>query len=457
MSLSPFRNQITSSKNTPKRESRDNSIYYKIAHKNNENFHTRSENDKDHILKVNKVKYLRTQQQLLDKFNSVLRNEDSRFIYIIPEGSDISSEDLVVTRINLTDYVNILLPKDNSMMTNSKFKRMGPYEKLEAIKPSKALQNQIFKSILNILEDSWEKYASNNNYIDQREKTRINKDDMFNYLFTVDGRRISSIFDISKINRVLIAGKEKYNIVPLKGYVTDNEETKEAEEKGVVNAVKQACAQWFEQNSIPLDDEFKDVKLARKTAKMHQFSNSKERDNMIDSEMNNSNKASPYANKRINIQEALQNEDILEKVIEMTIQKKQKIKQDKEFYNSLKSNKNQNELDHYCYMNKGVNLPGSQFNVKKARFISLKGVNDQNEEVEKPLFEDSAVSNAIKDPQNKLFAKSSNNVDAKTNANLSKSFRNQNNLMNKSNITNKSGVKPGGKEKESTLDIVKSV
>lgn len=155
MSLSPFRNQVISSKNTPKRESRDNSIYYRIANKNNESLQSRSENGKEHILKVNKAKYVKT-QQLLDKFNSSIKNDESRFIFVIPEGSDISSEDLIVIRINLTDYVKMLLPKDNPM-TNSKFKRMGPYEKLEAIKPSKALQSQIFKSILNILEAMWRK------------------------------------------------------------------------------------------------------------------------------------------------------------------------------------------------------------------------------------------------------------------------------------------------------------
>ena len=157
MSLSPFRNNIMSNRESPSRESRANSIYYKLANRNNDKLHKRSEHERENIIKMNKVKYMKTQQQMLDKFNSVLKNEDSRFIYIIPEGSDISSEDLIVIRINLTDYVRILLPKDASMMTNSKFKRMGPYEKLEAIKPSKALQNQIFKSILNILEVSWDK------------------------------------------------------------------------------------------------------------------------------------------------------------------------------------------------------------------------------------------------------------------------------------------------------------
>lgn len=185
---------------------------------------------------------------------------------------------------------------------------------------------------------------------------------------------------------------------------------------------------------------------------MHQFDNSKAHNSFLNADISRA-----FADDNFNIQDALQNEDILEKVIEMTIQKKVKTKQDREFYNSLKPNVNLTEQDSYCYMNKGVNLPGSQFNVKKARFMSMKGVNDQNEEIERPLFEDSAISNAVKDHQNKLYANNLNNADAKTNANVSKSFRNQSNLMNKSNVTNKSGVRPAVKEKESTLDIVKSV
>ena len=183
-------------------------------------------------------------------------------------------------------------------------------------------------------------------------------------MFTIDGRRISTIFDISKVNRVLIAGKEKYNTVPLKGFSVDSEEAKEAEEKGVINAVKQAWAQWFEQNAIPLDEEFKDVRLAKKTVKMHQFKNSKEQDNYLNTDIDKPTKEVLRTKDKIDLQDALHNEDILEKVIEMTIQKKVKAKQDKEFYNSLKSNKNQNDLDHYWYMNKGANLPGREFHIK---------------------------------------------------------------------------------------------
>ena len=97
---------------------------------------------------------------------------------------------------------------------------------------------------------------------------------------------------------------------------------------------------------------------------MHQFSNSKEQDGYLNTNIEKAPKEIAYNKSKINYQEAIHNEDILEKVIEMTIEKKAKTKLDKEFYNSLKSGKNQNELDNYCYMNKGANLPGREFNIK---------------------------------------------------------------------------------------------
>lgn len=67
------------------------------------------------------------------------------------------------------------------------------------------------------------------------------KDTGYNYLFTVDGHRITSIFDISKVHRVLIAGNEKYHLDPIKGFeVKEISVIKENEEKTVKSAIKQA-------------------------------------------------------------------------------------------------------------------------------------------------------------------------------------------------------------------------
>ena len=59
-------------------------------------------------------------------------------------------------------------------------------------------------------------------------------------MFNTDGKRISSIFDISKVNKVLIAGKEKYNLTPLQGSSLPKPEYDVPEEKGVISVIKHA-------------------------------------------------------------------------------------------------------------------------------------------------------------------------------------------------------------------------
>ena len=40
-------------------------------------------------------------------------------------------------------------------------------------------------------------------------------EERFHYLYNADGNRIESIFDISKAHKVLIAGSQKYNLIPI--------------------------------------------------------------------------------------------------------------------------------------------------------------------------------------------------------------------------------------------------
>lgn len=100
------------------------------------------------IIQKTKVQFRREPPPTVTSF----REPDNRYLYIIPEGSDVTSIDLKTIRINLTDYVEILLPKDHTFASNPKMQRLGPYEKLEMVKPSKEMQDQVFRIILNKLE-----------------------------------------------------------------------------------------------------------------------------------------------------------------------------------------------------------------------------------------------------------------------------------------------------------------
>lgn len=85
--------------------------------------------------------------------------DENRFLYIIPEGSDITSPDLTVIKVNLTDYVKIYCcpnEKHSKFLYkhNVKYQRLGIYEKLLVTKPSQEMQNQVFRIILQLLERS---------------------------------------------------------------------------------------------------------------------------------------------------------------------------------------------------------------------------------------------------------------------------------------------------------------
>jgi hypothetical protein len=152
------------------------------------------------------------------------------------------------------------------------------------------------------------------------QKKNKNNEEEFHYLFNADGNRISSIFDISKINKVLIAGREKYNLVPLKGFTPEASLKKKLEATGVNSIIKHACADWFEKNSIPVDGEFRDVKLATKTVKMHEPQTKFSEKSPQNLDLSESFRDSPI---RTHLQRSSSqtDEDVLAKIIESTIEK----------------------------------------------------------------------------------------------------------------------------------------
>jgi len=222
----------------------------------------------------------------------------------------------------------------------------------------------------------------------------------YNYLFTVDGRRISNILDISKVNKVLIAGKEKNNIINLWGFEIKEEKIiKENEEKNVKFAIKQAWAQWFEQNEINIDNNFWDVDWSRKTAKMHIFDESPSRQNF---KSNSDLKVKDNSFSRIpkiNLDRIINNEEILVKIIENTIWRQEKIKYEKQFYDSLKSKGIPKITGGYCYKSKGVNPPSKEFKSRQPRFIKFKIKPQKKADPEKPLFDDTILSEGIKNKE----------------------------------------------------------
>jgi hypothetical protein len=187
----------------------------------------------------------------------------------------------------------------------------------------------------------------------------------------------------------LIAAKEKYNLTPLQGSSLPKPEYNVPEEKGVISVIKHAWAYWFEKNSIPIDGQFRDVKLARKTVKMH----NRNHDNRLLNSQNNSNF---YENLGydadetiISLREAMSDEDILAKIIEKTIQKKEKSKVEKEFYISLKPQNEELKWNNYWYSNKGANPPSKGFKMRKPRFLTFKLKKKNKAENERSLLEDS--------------------------------------------------------------------
>ena len=184
--------------------------------------------------------------------------------------------------------------------------------------------------------------------------------------------------------------------------------TKEVQEKdkGVQSAIKQACAQWFQQNQIILDNQFRDVKCAKKTVKMHASDKSRSTRDMRNADLNltDSSFFKDQANfPNVSLNTIINNEGILETIIENTIKKQGQLKSERQFYDSLKPRFVPKSYSGYYYKNTGVKPPSKEFKSKQPRFITFKVKNHANVETEKPLFEDSLLSQAVKNQDMKLY------------------------------------------------------
>lgn len=143
---------------------------------------------------------------------------------------------------------------------------------------------------------------------------------------------------------MLIAGRDKYNLIPLKVSGIEHYEDKQDENKGVISTIKHACVNWLEKNSIPLDGEFRDVKLSNKTVRMHLKRNQKQ----TNRDLNYSDVEVENKETEINLENSINDDDILMKIIEKTIDSQFKSKFEKQFYNSLKpTDSNQNTKGAY--------------------------------------------------------------------------------------------------------------
>lgn len=104
------------------------------------------------VVRREKVQFYKFNNSQATDLNSTFINDD-RFIYIIPEGSDITSIKLKVVRINLTDYAKFLIPKNFFAQSNAKVKKMGTFEKLKITNPSEEMNHEIFRMIIEKLEN----------------------------------------------------------------------------------------------------------------------------------------------------------------------------------------------------------------------------------------------------------------------------------------------------------------
>lgn len=166
---------------------------------------------------------------------------------------------------------------------------------------------------------------------------------IFHYLYNSDGMRVESIFDITKITKVLIAGKEKYNLIPLKANDFINGKNTEKETKEVCSIVKHACVSWLDQNSIFLDHQFRDTRLGNKVVRVKKkgiliililkLGNLRIEGNLDETSMS--------------FQESMSDDDILVKIIEKTISEQAQSKYEKEFYHSLKPKESNQGFDSY--------------------------------------------------------------------------------------------------------------
>ena len=104
------------------------------------------------VIRREKVQFHKVKDMKGTEMSSSFIQSDDRFLYVIPEGSDITSINLKVLKINLTDYAKMLIPNNFFAKSNAKVQRMGTYEKLEITKPSKEMHGEVFRMIIQELE-----------------------------------------------------------------------------------------------------------------------------------------------------------------------------------------------------------------------------------------------------------------------------------------------------------------
>ncbi|CAI2381294.1 unnamed protein product [Moneuplotes crassus] len=294
---------------------------------------------KEKVVKKSKVQF-RSKEPA-----SINPKPDDRFMYIIPEGSDITCKDLKVIRINLTDYVNYVFSythntpeEDPSLLYNVKYQRMGVYEKLEVTKPSIDMQNQFLRLLLEQIENYEKSFI-------KVPKANEGEEIGYNFLYNTCGERIDSIFDISKATKVLIAAKNKYNLKQIKATgafertKADFDDKKNSistendkKDKEVQSTIRHACVEWLRKNLIPLDSKFRDIKIGNKVTRITQ---NKAREPSIEENT-------------FSLQESMTDDDILERVIEQTIKKQQKARSERQFYDSLKPTDSNEKSYVYC-------------------------------------------------------------------------------------------------------------
>lgn len=152
MSLSPLRNTIDFKEAPNQYSTQNKNILSRESNLRSPISNFKGENES--VIRREKVQFRNDNNANSSVLNSTVYGKDDRFVYIIPEASDITSEDLKVIRINLTDYVKILIPKDFFANANAKLQRMGPYDKIRIAKPSQEMQDQVFRMILERLEEA---------------------------------------------------------------------------------------------------------------------------------------------------------------------------------------------------------------------------------------------------------------------------------------------------------------
>lgn len=162
-------------------------------------------------------------------------------------------------------------------------------------------------------------------------------------------------------------------------------------------------------------------------------------------------------------QDTMTDDDILAKIIEQTIQSQQKTKYEKKFYQSLKPKDTQHEFDRYWYGNRGVKLPGKKIKAKKPRFISFKPKTDSSskdpQEPERPLLEDSLLTEAVKHTDLKLdsFKTTASKLKLLENTRTSQHRNKDSFSQNKTKSLTKNKIPSSDPKNSTSLDLIKSV